>query len=742
MKNINLISLLNNQQKQAIFLNNENSLILAGAGSGKTKVLTSRIAYLCIEKNISPFNILGVTFTNKAAKEIQNRVELMLNTPIAGMWLGTFHSISYRILKKSYSYLGLDKNFIILDSNEQLQIIKKIIKELNIDDFKYQPRVLQSYINSQKDNGLRSSNIESKNENDIYINIYKEYEQKLKKENALDFADLLLYTYELFQKNPQIRKYYQNIFKYILIDEFQDTNEIQYKLIKAISSKETCIMVVGDDDQSIYGWRGAKVENIQHFINDFDDVKIIKLEQNYRSTNNILKVANSIIKNNKNRLGKNLWSNNIDGEKVNVYKAFSDKHETEYIIKKIKKLHSDGIKYKDISILYRSNFLSRIFEENLIKNNIPYKIYGGLRFSDREEIKDILAYLRLALFQKDNFAFERIINKPARGIGTKTLDIIKSNALVNSISYWESLADIIAKGLVTKRAINSLIKFVDIIYSISEKIEKFNLYEIINFTIDKTEIAKIYQNKITEIEKAKLENIKELANLGKTFELENTNALNNKLDILENFLSLSMLESSGISSNDKGDYIQLMTIHSSKGLEFPYVFIVGMEDGIFPHTVYANENIDFLSEDSIKELQEKLFEERRLFYVAITRAMKSLTITYSDVRYIYGKSNFNSKSRFLNEIEDNLINYELDNNKNYQQNNFKKNSFGISSFDFLKENNKFDFKVNDEVVHKIFGDGIIKKIEKSGNNIYYKIDFINYGEKLLLSNICNIVKKN
>ncbi|MEY8765998.1 MULTISPECIES: UvrD-helicase domain-containing protein [Francisella] len=741
MSNKDFLSGLNPQQKKATLLEDRNSLILAGAGSGKTKVLTSRIAYLCRDKGVSVENILAVTFTNKAAKEIQHRVEKMLGISTFGMWIGTFHGIAHRLLRKHAHELGLDKNFRILDQDEQAQLIKKVIKSLDLDDKKYPPKLLQNFINKQKDKAVRSNKL-TKQYDINYAHIYTAYEERLLLDNALDFADLLLYLYELFSLNQQLREYYQSLFKYILIDEFQDTNQVQYVWLKLLVTDNNYMMAVGDDDQSIYGWRGAVVDNIHKYVADLNDVEIIKLEQNYRSTKNILKVANSVIKNNDNRMSKELWSAAEDGEKVEVYCAVNERDEAKYIIDKIRQLHDVGVDYSDIAILYRSNYLSRVLEESCIYASIPYRIYGGFRFFDRAEVKDALAYLRLAVTSNDNLAFERIINTPTRGIGNKTLDTIRNFSQINNVSYWQATIDIIQKEIVTKRTASLLLKFIEIINAISSQIKDLSLDKLLETVINESGLLASYQEKDTEKDRQKIDNLKELISAAKDFEPQ-IELLDDNTDILQDFLSFAVLEAGEMQADENTDSVQLMTIHASKGLEFRYVFLVAAEEGVFPPSSIINAEEAYTSSES-KKIQEKLAEERRLFYVAVTRAMKALTISYAQVRNIFGRSSFQVKSRFLMEIDSEHINEgKLTVGSQNKPKLKQKSNFGVSPFDFLKSNdtkgNKF--KKGDKVFHKVFGKGIFVKAQSQGSKEFYTVDFgTDVGQKILLADIANLVK--
>ena len=730
---------LNPEQRRAVLLEDRNSLILAGAGSGKTKVLTSRIAYLCREGRADLGNVLAVTFTNKAAKEIQARVGKMLEVSSFGMWIGTFHGIAHRLLRKHAHELGLDKNFRILDQDEQAQLLKRVIKELELDDKKYPPKLLQNFINKQKDQAIRSNKL-SRQYDSNYNDIYQAYEEKLQMDSALDFADLLLYLYELFSLNKQLRDYYQRLFKYILIDEFQDTNSVQYKWLKLLLTDNNYIMAVGDDDQSIYGWRGAVVDNIHSYVKDVRNVEIVKLEQNYRSTKNILNAANSVIKNNDNRMSKELWSAAEEGDKVEVYTAVNERDEAKHIIDKIRKLQADGASYSDIAILYRSNYLSRVLEESCIYASIPYRIYGGFKFFDRAEVKDALAYLRLAVSKTDNLAFERIINTPTRGLGVKTLDTIRNFAQINSLSLWQATIEVVQRELLTKRTAGLLLNFIAIIEDISARVVDLSLDKLLEIVIDKSGLIASYEEKNTEKDQQKIENLKELISAAKDFEPQ-IELLEDNADILQEFLSFAVLEAGDMQADEAIDSIQLMTVHASKGLEFKYVFIVAAEEGVFPPSAVINSEQAFDSEHS-KKLQEKLAEERRLFYVAITRAMTALTISYAEVRNIFGRSSFQVRSRFLSEIDSEHLNEAKAPRQNSIAKQKTKSNFGTSPFDFLKSNSKDNhFKKGDKVFHKIFGKGIFVKAQAQGSKEFFTVDFgRDVGQKILLADIANLIK--
>lgn len=525
-----------------------------------------------------------------------------------------------------------------------------------------------------------------------------------------------------------------------MIDEFQDTNHVQYMWLKLLITDNNYMMAVGDDDQSIYGWRGAVVDNIHNYVKDLKNVEIIKLEQNYRSTKNILKVANSVIKNNDNRMSKELWSAAEDGEKVVLYCAVNERDEAKYIIDKIRQLHNDGVDYSDIAILYRSNYLSRVLEESCIYASIPYRIYGGFRFFDRAEIKDALAYLRLAVTNSDNLAFERIINTPTRGIGNKTLETIRNYAQINSLSYWQATLDVIQKELVTKRTASLLLKFIELISGISAQINQHSLDKLLESVINQSGLLASYQEKNSEKDRQKIDNLKELISAAKDFEPQ-IELLDDNTDILQDFLSFAILEAGEMQADEATDSVQLMTIHASKGLEFRYVFLVAAEEGVFPPSSIVNSE-EVFDNTSSKKMQEKLAEERRLFYVAVTRAMKALTISYAQVRSIFGRSSFQVKSRFVAEIDSQHLSQGKLEFTAAKPKTKQKANFGMSPFDFLKSNNTTNsFKPGDKVFHKVFGKGVFIKAQAQGTKEFYTVDFgIDVGQKILLADIANLVK--
>ena len=709
---------LNEQQLAAVNCSLGNKLILAGAGSGKTRVLTCRVAKLIESFEVRPSDILALTFTNKASNEMKQRLEKILRISSQGLWFGTFHGICRRLLKIHWREAGIAEYFTILDSQDQLRMIKRIVKSQNLDDNLYDPKALQSFINTQKDKGKRYNN--ASNDDDKYIEIYKEYDEACRQTNSVDFADLILLTYEMFKNNPNILNYYSNRFKNIMVDEFQDTNTLQFNLLKLINGDSGSLYAVGDDDQSIYGWRGARRRNIQSFEEEFNNVEIFKLEQNYRSTNEILSVANSLISKNIERLGKNLWTKSDKGQPVYLYEAYSGDDESKFIIDKIQEYVAKGYKRSDIALLYRSNFLSRRLEEELNSRSVPYKIYGGFRFFERAEVKDVIAYLRLAVNSLDDAAFERTINNPPRGLGEKTIQVVREYSKKHSISMWETISQIDKTEINSTRANNSFADFIKIINTLRDHLNELHLVSLIEKVIELSALNKYYESKKNEESLSKQENLEELLSTAERYYQNNIDSE----DVLSDFLDNAALEAGEFQSKTHEDPVQLMTIHSAKGLEFPIVFLTGMDEGIFP-----NEN---------RNLKKGfLEEERRLCYVAITRAMRCLYITHANMRYMHGNNNFLIPSRFINEIDEGL----LESIKTTHTKTFKhkpvSNKDDIysqeNSFESFSQEEEYSFiKIGGRVSHMKFGHGVILRYTGKGDALKLTINFDDYGKKELV----------
>ena len=729
MSSNNFLDNLNEQQLSAVNCSLGNKLILAGAGSGKTRVLTCRVAKLINSFDIKPGNILALTFTNKASSEMKQRLEKILRISSQGLWFGTFHGICRRLLKIHWKEAGISEYFTILDSQDQLRIIKRIIKSKNLDDNLYDPKHLQSFINSQKDKGYRHKDIDK--DDDKFREVFREYDDACRQTNSVDFADLILLSYEMLTKNNRILSYYQSRFKNIMVDEFQDTNTLQFKLLKLINGDTGSLYAVGDDDQSIYGWRGARSKNIQSFEDEFSNVEIFKLERNYRSTSEILSVANSLISHNKERLGKKLWTDSEKGQPVYLYEAYNSDDESNFIIEKIQDLVSKGHKRADIALLYRSNFLSRRLEEELNSRSIPYKIYGGFRFFERAEIKDVIAYLRIAVNHSDDSAFERTINNPPRGLGEKTIQVIREYSKENHISLWESINCLDQIGLSGTRVVNSINSYKEIINKITSSITKYNLKKLMEEVIELSTLNKYYETKKNEESLSKQENLEELLSTSERFYQNNLDSE----DIVSEFLDNAALEAGEFQSKIHEDPIQLMTIHSAKGLEFQTVFLTGMDEGIFP-----NENRNLT--------KGFLEEERRLCYVAITRAMQTLYITHANMRYMHGNSNFLIPSRFIGEIDDELLEPVKSSNKRLQkegehkfpsQVDFENISQDEHMENYSQEENQNFIKIGQRVNHMKFGNGVILSYTGKKEDLKLHINFENYGKKWLLLSYAQLI---
>ena len=697
-----LLKNLNEEQIRAITLENESALILAGAGSGKTRVLTSRIAWLIHNQLTNPTGLLAVTFTNKAAKEMLMRVTNQLPIHTRGMWVGTFHGLCNRMLRIHHREVNLPEGFQILDSSDQLSAIKRLMKIMNIDTDTFPPKEIQYFINSNKDEGIRSKNTKTYDAHSKKINeIYSEYEKQCLKEGVVDFPELLLSCYELLEKNSNLKEHYQEKFKHILIDEFQDTSLLQYKWLKLLAGKNNYIFAVGDDDQSIYAFRGARVGNMQDLEKDFKIKKVIKLEQNYRSTNNILNAANSIIEKNTVRLGKNLWAASGDGELIQQYVGLSDFDEANFILDEVKILHRGGLDYKKIAILYRSNAQSRILEHSIVSNNIPYRVYGGLRFFERAEIKNALAYLRLISNKSDDNAFLRIVNFPTRGIGARAIEKLQDDAKKNNYSLWDAAKEIESQNENSKKGIPF---FVNLIKSIEDEIQGYSIAESIETLIARSGLKDHYLKDKDGIDR--ISNLEELVSAAVTF-IDTTEIENEALNLVE-FLNYTSLESGELQASATDDALQLMTIHSSKGLEFDVVFITGLEDGLCPHE-------QSLSEDGLEE-------ERRLMYVAVTRAKNKLYLSLAQSRMLHGQTRYNIPSRFLDEIPDQLIK---------RLNSMKQQDILTNPIQTDSYSSKQEIEIGSTVLHPKFGQGIVTSYEGSKDDLRIQIRFSEHGVKWL-----------
>jgi DNA helicase-2/ATP-dependent DNA helicase PcrA len=719
MKTPSMTHELNEKQQRSVNLDEEiNALILAGAGSGKTRVLTHRIHYLVSTKNHHVDDILAVTFTNKAANEMKERLSELLRRPIGRMWVGTFHSIAHRILRTHPVEANLSPTFQILDAQDQFQIVKRLMKENGVDETKIPIKNVQWFINEKKDEGIFPHQIDAGNNytNRQKVKIFDLYEKHCQTNDLVDFAGLFVKSYELLKNNKSLLEQYQNKFRHILVDEFQDTNRIQYQWIKILHNQNNHIFCVGDDDQSIYGWRGARVENIQKIENDFKPIKVIKLEQNYRSTGNILSASNALIANNQNRLEKSLWTESGDGELINVFNARTETEEAQYVVGQIKSQFNQGRNLNECAILYRSNAQSREFEHSLIEQNLNYRIYGGLRFYERKEIKEAMAYIRLIENTSDSIAFERIVNFPTRGIGLTTVEKIRAYAIEHHTDLFQS-SIVIVNSLPT-RASNALQAFIDLIESISDSTKNLTLKEKVNSILTQSGLITHYAYDKTNKVGTKSENLSELVNAATKYKHEEDNEMNET----QGFIALATLDSSGDSNQSNHDCVQLMTVHSAKGLEFPVVFLTGLEENLFPSRQRVNEppNTD---------------EERRLCYVGMTRAMQSLTISYASQRFINGQLFHSMRSMFLNEIPKSFLTYI----KNpYSEKKYSVWGYKNNPNDNTKVTSDSIYSIGQVVKHAKFGLGTIVNFEGSGDSMRLQIKFQEAGTKWLISSYAKL----
>ena len=713
---------LNDQQREAVTSEQQNIMVLAGAGSGKTRVLVHKVAWQIEAQQFSPSSIMAVTFTNKAANEMRSRIEELLEHPSPEIWCGTFHSLSHRILRKFHKEANLAPSFTILDSDDQLRIVKRLSKEMNLNDAKFPPRQSQWMINNWKDDGKRSKDVKDKGNfyTQTVKDLYIKYEQACAHDNLVDFAELILLSYEIIVRNSSIRDYFFKRFDSILIDEFQDTNTIQYKWLQAITAPKAKVTAVGDDDQSIYGWRGAKVENVKAFSKDFKDVHIIKLEQNYRSTNKILSAANTVIQNNSDRLGKNLWTESLEGDNLTLYAAFNEQEEARFIASSSKDWMDGGGCYEDIAILYRSNAQSRALEEAFLRASIPYRIYGGLRFYDRLEIKNAVSYLRVIFNNSDNPAFERSISNPTRGVGAKTLEKIRTKSTEDNLSYLKAAATLIDEGQVKGKGATGIKAYLDFILETAQSLDSLNLSEIVENINTDSGLYDFHKKEPGEKGKTRTENLDELVSAAKDFELS-FDADHNKQEIVEQFLDNISLDAGDRQADAHEDAVQLMTLHSAKGLEFKLVFLTGMEESLFPH-------------GRSMESPAQLEEERRLCYVGITRAMQKLYLTYAESRRLHGTDIFNPPSRFLKEIPAELID-EIRPRAQTTAPYARKRS---SSFNDTASD--IGFSLGDKVSHPSFGDGIVLNYEGVGESASIQINFEAVGTKWLMLSYAKLKK--
>jgi DNA helicase-2/ATP-dependent DNA helicase PcrA len=715
-----LIDSLNERQRDAVSAEAGPLLVLAGAGSGKTRVLTHRVAWVCEVDGLSPYSVLAVTFTNKAAAEMRARVEALLGISAAAMWVGTFHGLAHRMLRLHYEAAGLAQNFQILDSDDQLRMVKRVIRQLDLDEARWPPKQAQWFINHNKDEGLRPANVDAGQDpiHQQMLEIYRLYEELCQRAGVVDFAELLLRVLELIRDNDDIRGHYQRRFQHILVDEFQDTNAIQYAWVRLMAGAETPVFVVGDDDQSIYGWRGARIENIHDFQKHFSNTRVIRLEQNYRSSGTILKAANALISENKSRLGKELWTQSADGEPITYYSAYNEKDEARFVVDRIESWVAEGRSRNEVAVLYRSNAQSRQFEETLVTRGVPYRVYGGLRFFERAEIKDTLAYLRMISSPTADNAFERTVNHPPRGIGQKTIDEIRGHARAQSASLWSASLELVASQQLSARARSALQAYVDLIQRMTAELGELPLGEQIKSSIEISGLQAHFKKDNSEKGQSRIENLQELVGAGKGFEYDAE--VDENLSTLDAFLAHAALEAGEAQGDAWEDCVQLMTMHSVKGLEFPLVFLVGMEEGLFPHQRSSEE-------------PGRMEEERRLCYVGITRAREQLVVTSAEVRRLYGNENYNMLSRFVREIPDELkqeIRPKAQFSRPVMQTPTRR------EYDLAQEDT--GLVVGQRVNHARFGDGVVLNLEGQGSQSRVQVNFEKDGSKWLIASMANL----
>jgi DNA helicase-2/ATP-dependent DNA helicase PcrA len=716
-----ILESLNDAQRQAVTAPAEPTLVIAGAGSGKTRVLVHRAAWLIDVEGVSPQGLLAVTFTNKAAAEMRGRIEALLDMPVSHLWIGTFHGLAHRLLRRHWQEAKLPQNFQIIDSDDQLRLIKRLLKNLEIDDSRWVPKEIQWFINAQKDEGLRPQHLDDERDPNRrqMIALYAAYEEVCQRGGLVDFAELLLRAHELWRDNPDLLAHYQRRFGHLLVDEFQDTNAIQYAWLRLLAGDNAAIpFVVGDDDQSIYRWRGARVEHIHRFQRDFPNATVVKLEQNYRSTATILNAANAVIANNADRMGKNLWTEGADGEPIRLYAAYNERDEADFVIGRLRDWIDQGNARADAAVLYRSNAQSRVLEEGLINAGIPYRVYGGLRFFERAEIKDALAYLRLISHREDDASFERIVNRPTRGIGARTVEIMRAYARANSCTMWRA-AGAVASDELAGRAANAVLAFMNLIERMARETTGLDLQDKVDHVIHASGLVEMFRNDKGERGETKLENLMELVSAAKSFEPDPAG----EMSPLDEFLSHAALEAGEGQAEAWEDCAQLMTMHSAKGLEFPLVFMCGMEDGLFPH------------QRSIAD-PNGLEEERRLCYVGITRAKQTLYVTYAEQRRLHGMDSFSQPSRFISEIPDDYVE-EI---RPRVQVSRPVRTLRPGAANSLRKSSDAEMgvRLGQRVRHGKFGDGVILNYEGQGAHARVEVNFETAGTKWLVLSYANL----
>ncbi|HSS63098.1 MAG TPA: DNA helicase II [Gammaproteobacteria bacterium] len=716
-----ILAPLNEEQRRAVTAPPGHMLVLAGAGSGKTRVLVHRIAWMLATEQATPFSVLAVTFTNKAAAEMRGRIERMLERPIGGMWVGTFHGIAHRLLRTHFKDAGLPEGFQILDSEDQLRCIRRVLKDMNLDETRWVPRQIQGYINARKDEGLRATHLVDNGDAWLgqLLRIYRNYEESCDRSGIVDFAELLLRAHELLREREDVLHHYRRRFSHILVDEFQDTNAIQYAWLRLVAGDTGWMFAVGDDDQSIYGWRGARIENIHQFSKDFSDVATIRLEQNYRSTANILNASNALIANNQGRLGKNLWTSGSRGDPIHLYTAFNDLDEARFVVSRIQQWLESGDRRDDVAVLYRVSAQSRVFEEALLASSIPYRVHGGLRFYERAEIKNALAYLRLVANRHDDASFERVVNLPARGIGARSVEALRTAARHTQDSLWGAARKLLDGNRLPARAAAAVSDFMTLIERLAEEVDDQPLEVQTEAVIEKSGLLEHYRRDKTDRAQTRVENLEELVTAAKQFEPDELN----EGDRLVAFLSHAALEAGEEQAAEWEDCVHLMTLHAAKGLEFPLVFLAGMEEGLFPHQRSSDD-------------AGKIEEERRLCYVGMTRAKRVLVLTHAESRRLHGQEYFPAPSRFLREIPSELLQEVRLRSSVTRPVSFNRQARGRNNARPAEEIGPF--QLGQRVEHPKFGEGIVLTLEGQGSHARVQVNFENAGSKWLVVAYANL----
>jgi DNA helicase II / ATP-dependent DNA helicase PcrA len=716
-----ILASLNDAQRKAVTAPPVPLLVIAGAGSGKTRVLVHRAAWLIEVEGASPESLLAVTFTNKAAAEMRGRIESLLHIPVNHLWIGTFHGLAHRMLRRHWQEAGLPQNFQIIDSDDQLRLIKRLLRGLELDENRWVPREIQYFINAQKDEGLRPEHLDDERDPNRrqFISLYRSYQDVCDRGGLVDFAELLLRAHELWRDNADLLLHYQRRFRHLLVDEFQDTNAIQYAWLRLLAGSTGIPFAVGDDDQSIYRWRGARVEHIYRFQKDFPTARVVKLEQNYRSTSTILNAANAVIANNRSRMGKNLWTEGKEGLPIRVYAAYNERDEAEFVIGRLREWSEQGNPRADAAVLYRSNAQSRALEEALLNAGLPYRVYGGLRFFERAEIKDALAYLRLMSNRDDDGSFERIVNRPTRGIGARTVEAMQSYARANSCSMWRA-AGAVASDELGGRASVAAVTFMNIIERMARETDGLALHDQVDHVIQRSGLIEFFQKEKGERGETRVENLEELVSAAKSFEPDPAA----EMTVLDEFLAHAALEAGEGQADAWEDCVQLMTMHSAKGLEFPLVFLCGMEDGLFPH------------QRSIADPQG-LEEERRLCYVGITRAKETLYITYAEQRRLHGMDSFSQPSRFIGEIPEELVE-EIRPRVQVVRPRYTSTRPKARPAGSMAPGAELGLRLGQRVRHGKFGEGVILNCEGQGAHARVEVNFENAGTKWLVLSYANL----